>query len=81
MNPNDVVKLCVVYDTGSSSYEAKCVTEYAVYLDILEKIKDVSAEWVELSGKVNDVDSNTLEFVIRRDTIAGIDCCKVNGIE
>lgn len=81
MNSTDVVKIKVIYNTGSGSYEASFVASYSVYGRLVEDLKDVSLIWVIVKGKINDIDNNAVEFAIKRDDISSVDCIRVNGIE
>ena len=81
MEASTVVKAKIIYDVGSSSYEALCIITYGVFLQFADALTDVSSEWISLKGRLNDADNNAVDYLFKRETIKSIDCIKVNGLE
>jgi len=80
MNDNQLVIISMVYDAGSSNYKAEFVAEHKVYLEIIQQWKDVANQFVEFKGRVNDINSNIVNYCIKRDAIICIDCMFVDGL-
>ena len=80
MNANEKVKIKIIYNTGSSTYEGNIITSYDIFREIRHELEDVSIDWISIIGTLNDVDNNAMEYFIRRDSICSIDCLKVNGM-
>ena len=77
----EIIKIRVIYNTGSSTFESNFVASYSVYEQLLEDIKDVSLDWVTFKGKINDIDGNAVGFAVKREDISSIDYIRANGIE
>ena len=80
MTVNEKCKIKVIYNTDSSAYEANFIGCYGDFTQICANLADVAAEWISFKGKINDADSNELEYYIKRDRVCSIDCAKVKGM-
>lgn len=81
MNDNDILRLVIIYDTGSTAYSAECVVTRTVWELLKEQVDDVSLTSVIFKGKLNDIDGNAVEYKIDRESIKSMNAVTVNGME
>ena len=73
-------KIAIDYSVGGTAMQLKYIADDATWEKLKEDFANPALEIVETAGRINDIDGNRTESMIRREDISAIDSMSVNGI-
>lgn len=76
MELNDKVKLSIYCKVTGNII---IITSYQQAMDFKDCVKAFTADWVDISGSLNDIDGNAIESCISKEDIASFDILEINS--